>query len=69
MEDVDEAVGIKHVVGDFGREPVVVPKGIPRSFIPDKHSRFGVYQRGPRGLVRLDVNCPLVDLISVLFRF
>ena len=38
---MDKAAGIKHVVGDFGREPVVVPK-----FFQDKHSsRFEVQQR------------------------
>ena len=42
MDDVEEAVRIKHMVGDFGREPVVVPERRPRAFIPNKHGSIGV---------------------------
>ena len=50
MEDVHEAVGIKHVLGDSGRVPVWDPEGRPRSFFPDQH-----FQRD--GEVR-DEECP-----------
>ena len=37
MEDVDEAVWIKHVLGDSGRIPVRIPERRPRAIRPNKH--------------------------------
>ena len=37
MEDMDEAVWIKHVLGDSGRIPVRIPERRPRAIRPNKH--------------------------------